>query len=182
MFDEILERIVARFRCFQLQMRLGNRAERRDQDRAGGAFRPAEDSLVKFERAFVMIELRLEPALEITLLFLIAERGRPRFVEDPARAGHVVLFEEQLDRAQLGAIVPLHVAQEQRICPKRFIGTLQSPQRLGLPKQRRGSERRRILGRDFLVKGERFRPALQTGQSLGAPKRNGRQIVQGRVL
>src|SRR5881628_2206934 len=96
-------------------MRFGISAQGRDQDRAGRTFRTAENGLVQFHRALVMVELRLEPALEITLFLFIREQGWTRLVENAARPRDIVLFEKQLDRAQLRAIVPLLVAEQLRI-------------------------------------------------------------------
>src|SRR3954462_9877058 len=105
-----------------------------------------------------MVELRLEPALEITLFLFIGERGGTCLIEDPAGPGDIFLFEKQLDRAQLRAIVPLLVAEQLRINPERFLRTLQSPERFGTAEHRRGSERRTTLRRNFLVKNESLRP------------------------
>ena len=110
MFDEILEWIVTNLRRLQLQMRIRHRTQRCDQHRPARAFRPAQDRLVKLDRVLVMIQLRLEAALQITLLLFVAERRRPRFVENAAGAGVIAFVEEQFDRTQLSAVVPNRIA------------------------------------------------------------------------
>ena len=113
-------------------MRIRHRTQRRDQHRPARAFRPAQDRLVKLDRVLVMIQLRLEPALQITLLLFVAERRRTRFVENAAGAGVIAFIEEQLARTQLSAVVPNRIAQEEREGLESFIETLQSPERFGL--------------------------------------------------
>ena len=93
-------------------MGIRDRAERCNQHRARRSLRSAKDRLVELERAFVMVELRFEPALEITFLFLVGQRGRAGFVENAARARVIAFLQKQLDRAQLGAVGPLRVAQQ----------------------------------------------------------------------
>ena len=110
MFNEILERIITNLRRLQLQMRIRHRAERSDQHRPARAFRPAQDRLVKLDRVLVMIQLRLEAALQITLLLFVAERRRPRFVENAAGAGVIAFVEQKFDRTQLSAVVPNRIA------------------------------------------------------------------------
>ena len=93
-------------------MRFRDRAQGCNQDRTTRSLRPSENGLVKLDRALMMIELRLEPALQITLFLFIAQRRRTRLVENPASPDIISLLQQQLDRPQLRAVAPLRIAQE----------------------------------------------------------------------
>jgi hypothetical protein len=82
----------------------------------------------------------------------------------------------------LRAVVPKRIAQKEGESLERLVETLQRPERFRLTEQRRAPEQRRILPRDFRIKGERFTPSLPGGEGLRAPEPGGRQILQCRIL
>ena len=94
MFDEIFQRIVPSFRCAQSQICIRDCAQGRDEHRAAHAFGRSHDRLEKLDRPLVVIQLGLEPSLKKTLQFLVTQRRRPCFIEEPL-GGRSILFIEQ---------------------------------------------------------------------------------------
>ncbi len=76
MLHEIFQRIITRLRRLQSQTRLGHRAKSRDQHGTARALRPSQNRLEKLQGAFAVVQLRLEPALEKALFFLVREGAR----------------------------------------------------------------------------------------------------------
>src|SRR5688572_3405596 len=118
----------------------------------------------------MVIELRLEPSLQITFLFLVAESGRTRLIEQSARPSVVPLVEQQLDGTQLRPIIPLRIGKKRRQHLQRFVPPLQGPQRFRLPEEGGRSKRRCPFRANLLVKRKRLIPPLQARQRLCPPK------------
>ena len=183
MFHEIFQRIIPRLRRFQSQIRLGHRAQRRDQHGAARAFRSSQNRLKKLEGPLAMVQLGLEPALEEAFLFLVRERDRVLpcrgcDAPPPYLVSRATIRPSEVRRG------PSHCGSEKRTCensaaPRRDVA---APSRPPLVRGSPWNEMAKLLGRDLLVKRERLRPAFQSGESLRAAKPRGRQSQQSRIL
>ena len=181
MFDKIFQSVIRRFRCFQLQMRIGQREKRRGECFVGCASRISQEGFENHDRAVGAMQGYLETAAEkVPLPFFRCCDGLHLFEQSP-RVDGVGFVQIKLGRAQLRSNGPLWIPSRFRETLQRFIGSAQCTQHFCSAELGIDSKTRIAVGRDLSIERQRFSFAMRLSQQLRAPKIRRRTLAQSRI-
>ena len=128
MFDEILQRVIATFRRFQLQMRLSQRKKRCGQCFVCCFLRIFQDRFENRDRAVGTMQGHLESAAKKVAQSFFGSCGRLHFFEQLPCVDRIRFIQVNLNRPQLRSNVPFWIARQFGKTLERFIRSSQSAQ------------------------------------------------------